>query len=165
MHTLSANPWCPLVTPCKAMCNMCYEVCKGAACKLLQQTTILSQSAMPLAGCWLLFNPVGAVCSLQFITAHLGLRCIMGEGSEKADCGRTHARVSNGMYIRRGMHIICCSARMAFMACFTVYRGSSGGIRPCSSFLRGVGQNSVKLRVRKCHYIPLKSVISHYKPF
>lgn len=32
----------------------------------------------------------------------------------------THARVRKGMYIRRGMQIICCSASMAFMDCWTV---------------------------------------------
>lgn len=32
----------------------------------------------------------------------------------------THARVRKGMYMRRGMQIICCSARMAFMDCWTV---------------------------------------------
>lgn len=33
---------------------------------------------------------------------------------------RTHARVRKGMYMSRGMQIICCSARMAFMDCWTV---------------------------------------------
>lgn len=32
----------------------------------------------------------------------------------------THARVRKGMYIRRGMQIICCSAKMAVMDCCTV---------------------------------------------
>lgn len=32
----------------------------------------------------------------------------------------THARVRKGMYMSRGMQIICCSAKMAFMDCWTV---------------------------------------------
>lgn len=47
----------------------------------------------------------------------------------------THARVRKAMYIRRGMQIICCSAKMAFIDCCTVYRGSRGGIKLRSSFL------------------------------
>lgn len=34
------------------------------------------------------------------------------------DC--TYARVRKGMYMSRGMQIICCSAKMAFMDCWTV---------------------------------------------
>lgn len=32
----------------------------------------------------------------------------------------TYARVRKGMYMSRGMQIICCSAKMAFMDCWTV---------------------------------------------